>query len=58
MLISVTLFTKYVMIIYGLDSVHEKFGILIKVVPKSFQSRSEGEIPAWLGKKNGWVVPD
>ena len=40
MLISVKLLTKDVITIYELVSVHEKFGILIKAVPKSIQSRN------------------
>ena len=45
MLISVKLLTKYVIIIYALGSVHEKFGDSIKAVPKSFQRRN-----SWLGQ--------
>ena len=52
MLISVKMFTKYVMIIYALDLVHEKFGI--KVESKSNQSRSKGEIPGWARQKE-WL---
>ena len=40
MLISVKLLTKYVIIIYALGSVHEKFGVWIKAVPKSLQRRN------------------
>ena len=40
MLISVKLLTKYVIIIYALGSVHEKFGVLLKAVPKSRQRRN------------------
>ena len=43
MLISVKLVTKYVIIIYALDSVHENFGVWIKTFPK----RSKGEIFGW-----------
>ena len=43
MLISVKLLTKYVIIIYALGSVHEKFGVWIKLKP--FQSRFKGETP-------------
>ena len=43
MLISVKLLTNYVIIIYTLGSVHEKFGVWIKAVPKSLQIK--GEIP-------------
>ena len=46
MLISVKLLTKYVVIIYALCSVHEKFGVSIKVAPKA-------KFPAGLGEKNG-----
>ena len=40
MVISVKLLTKYVIIIYALGSVHEKFGVWIKAVPKSIESRN------------------
>ena len=50
----VKLLTKYVIIINALGSVHEKSGVWIKAVP----SRSKGEIPAELGEKNGWAVPN
>ena len=40
MLISVRLLTKYVKKIYVLGSVHEKFGVWIKAVPKSLQRRN------------------
>ena len=46
MLPSVKLLTKYVIIVYALGSIHEKFGVLIKAVPKS-------KFPAGLGGKNG-----
>ena len=42
MLISVKLPTKYGLIIYALGSVHEKFGVYIKAVPKSLQRRNPG----------------
>ena len=45
MLISVKLLTKYVIIIYALGSVQEKFGVWIKAV----QSRSKVEIPDRAG---------
>ena len=45
MLILVKLLTKYVMIIYALASVHEKFGVWIKAVPKSLQRRNSR--PGW-----------
>ena len=35
MLILVKLLAKYAIIIYALGSVHEKFGVRIKPVPKS-----------------------
>ena len=41
MLILVKLLAKYVVIIYALSSVHEKFGVWIKA--------------AGLGVKNGWA---
>ena len=41
MLISDKLLTKYVIITYALGSVHEKFGVRIKAVPKSLQRRKE-----------------
>ena len=47
MLISVKLLTKYVAIIYALGSVHEKFGVWIKAVPKLLQ----GEIPGRARRK-------
>ena len=40
MLISVKLLTKYVIIIYALGSVHEKFGVEIKAIPKALQRRN------------------
>ena len=40
MVISVKLPTKYGLIIYALGSVHEKFGVYIKAVPKSLQRRN------------------
>ena len=40
MVISVKLIAKHVIIIYALGSVHEKFGVCIKVVPKSLQRRN------------------
>ena len=40
MLISVKVLTKYVIIIYALGSVHKKFGVWIKAVPKSLQRLS------------------
>ena len=40
MLISVKLLTKYLIKIYALGSVHEKFGVWMKRVPKSIQSRN------------------
>ena len=45
MLILVKMLAKYFIIIYALGSVHEKFGVWIKAVPKPFQSRSTVEIP-------------
>ena len=45
MLILVKLLTKYVIIIYALASVHEKFGVRIKAVPKSLQRRNSW--PGW-----------
>ena len=48
MLISVKLRTKYVVIIYALGSVHEKFGVWIKALPNS---RSKGEIPGRARRK-------
>ena len=39
MLTSVNPLTKYVIIIYALGLVHEKFGVWIKAVPKSLQER-------------------
>ena len=50
MLISVKLFPKYVIIFYALGSVHEKFGVWIKAVPKA-------KLPAGLGEKNWLGVP-
>ena len=38
MLILVKLLAKYAIIIYALGSVHEKFGVWIKPVPKTFHS--------------------
>ena len=49
MLISVKLLTNYVIIIYTLGSVHEKFGVWIKAVPKSLQIK--GEIPGRARRK-------
>ena len=43
MLISVKLLAKYVVIIYALGSVYEKFGVWIKAVPKA-------KFPAGLGE--------
>ena len=41
MVISVKLLAKYVIIIYALlGSVHEKFGVLLKAVPKSLERRN------------------
>ena len=40
--------TKYVIIIYALGLVHEKFGAWIKAVPKPFHSR---KIPGWARRK-------
>ena len=51
MIISVKLLTKYVIIVYALGSMHEKFGVLIKAVPKS-------KSPTGLGGKNGRAVPN
>ena len=48
MLILVKLLAKYVIIIDALGSVHEKFGVWIKVVPQS-------KFPAGLDVKNGWA---
>ena len=42
----VKLLAKYVIMIYELGSVHEKFGVWIKAVPKL-------KFPAGLGVKNG-----
>ena len=42
MLISVKLFTKCIIIIYALGSVHEKFSIWIKVIPKSIEILGPG----------------
>ena len=39
---------------YALGSVHEKFGVWIKAVPKLFQSRSKGEIPGRARRKE-WL---
>ena len=50
-LISVKLLTKYVIIIYALASVSEKFGVSIKAVPKA-------KFSAVLGEKNSWAVPN
>ena len=44
MLILVKLLAKYIIIIYALGSVHEKFSFWIKANPKSFHSRN-----SWLG---------
>ena len=52
MLISVKLLTKYVIIIYALGSVHEKFGVSIKAVPKSFQRRN-----SWPGQAKRTAEP-
>ena len=49
MFISVKLLRKYVIIIYALDLVHEKFGIWIKAVPKS----PKATFPAVTSEKNG-----
>ena len=46
MLISVKLLVTYVIIIYALGSAHEKFGVGIKVAPKS-------KFLAELSGKNG-----
>ena len=40
MLISIKFLTKYVIIIHALGSVHEKFDVGIKAVPKSLQRRN------------------
>ena len=42
MRILVELLTKYVIRIYALGSVREKFGVWIKGVPKSIQRRNSG----------------
>ena len=47
MLISVKLLTKYVIIISALGSVHEKFGVWIKAVPKSLGRARRKE---WLSR--------
>ena len=49
MSISIKLLRKYVIIIYALGSVHEKFGIWIKAVPKS----PKATFPAGPSGKNG-----
>ena len=41
MLISVKQLTKYVIIIYALGSVHEKFGVVIKAVSKFLDGLAE-----------------
>ena len=46
MLISAKIPAKYFIIIYALGSVHEKFGVWIKAVPRS-------KFQAGLGVKNG-----
>ena len=46
MLILAKMLAKYFIIIYALGSVHEKFGVWNKAVPRS-------KFPAWLGVKNG-----
>ena len=52
MLILAKMLAKYlIIIIYALGSVHEKFGVWIKAVPKA-------KFPARLGEKNGWAVPN
>ena len=51
MFISVKLLTKYIIMIYALGSVHEKFGAWIKAVPNSVQIRSKGEIPGLAWRK-------
>ena len=45
------LLTKDVIITYAFGSVHEKFGVSIKAVPKS-------KFPAELRGKNGSAVPN
>ena len=40
MLISVKLLTKYIVKMYALGSVHEKYGVGIIAVPKSLQRRN------------------
>ena len=50
MVISVKLLTKYVIIIYALGSIHEKFDVRMKAVPKS---RPKAKFPAGPGEKNG-----
>ena len=45
------LLTKDVIITYAFGSVHEKFGVSIKAVPKS-------NFPAGLGGKNGSAIPN
>ena len=44
--ISIKLLTKYMIIIYALGLVHEKFSVRIKAVPKT-------KFPARPGEKNG-----
>ena len=51
MLILVKLLAKYVTIIYALGSVHEKFGVWIKTVPKSFHSRNSRPRGVWTRLK-------
>ena len=46
MLISVKLLTKKVVIIYALESVHEKFGVCIKAVPEAKFKAELGEMTA------------
>ena len=41
-MILVKLLEKYVIIIYALGSVHVKFGVWIKAIPKSLHSRNPG----------------
>ena len=49
MFISVKLLRKHVIIIYALGSLHEKFGVWIKAVPKS----PKATFPAGPSEKNG-----
>ena len=46
MLISVKLLTKKVVIIYALESVHEKFGVCTKAVPEAKFKAELGEMTA------------